>query len=139
VYHKCKLHCVTRQNLEFRLKLIQKGIPGLLSDAVPIDTTVNESFPVQFVEYEKNLVLASPNRLDDGAISNSNFTGRSSDDRKNINFERVRNSNIISSSEKLGCGQTKGTTPDEKKSLKNATTEYLSGKSNWQTCEKEHT
>jgi hypothetical protein len=38
-YHSKKLYCVTRYNLEYRLKLYDKGIPNLMSDNVPTTST----------------------------------------------------------------------------------------------------
>jgi hypothetical protein len=38
-YRKMKLFCVTRDNLEYRLKLYEKGIAGLMSDKVLTTTT----------------------------------------------------------------------------------------------------
>jgi hypothetical protein len=39
-YHEGKMFCVTRYNLEYRLKLYDKGVTNLLSDSVPTSTTI---------------------------------------------------------------------------------------------------
>jgi hypothetical protein len=60
-FHKIKLYCVTKQNLEYIYKLYLHGKPGLLSNnsrttvvpttAVPTTAVVEEP-PVRYVEYD---------------------------------------------------------------------------------------
>jgi hypothetical protein len=130
-YHSCKTFCVTRQNLVYRMKLYDIGISGLLSDNLCQPVVVDESPPVETIQYDEISSVTLPfsyNSNEQEYINDNNGSGNESNmnEVSDNNFTTEHDTENSTNVPELNFGgRKKGTTNASKKqntvALKNAT------------------
>jgi hypothetical protein len=96
-YHSRKMLCDTRQNLEYRMKLHDRGISGLLSDNICPPVVVGvDSPPVKTIQYNEISSLTLPSTCNSNKqenINDNNESGNKSNmnEASNNNFTSERN------------------------------------------------